>query len=458
MDYLDTPISWGEEYINHFIPSKYKEQTVFLHPPDFSRKKQYKGTIAEALREVLDHPIGYDVTFEELVKQKYEPGKPLVIIVDDNTRPNIHTKKILPPLMEIVEKLNLPREDIKLLVAAGTHRKPREDELPKIFGEEIVKKYHDLIVIHDCEKDVVMIGKSKAGTPMGFNKLAFESCVLVPVTDSELHYFAGVAGTIKEICPGIAAGETVSRNHPMMFDRELGFVPGCRLGNADETNPVISDIKDMVIKVKDQMTIFGIDAIVTEGEIVYLNAGDLIELHEEAIRQIVPMRTVKVPKPGDLVIVGVQTLGINLYQAGKGIHAAWNAVRKDGKGEIIAVAPCPDGIGNANYAKTMEESKDMPLQQALEYVLDNYCSVETFKIGNQKPVDLLRIIKTIGEGNLKIVTELDPETVNTYRMKPLKEPGADPVEALKAEVERFMTEHPDGTIYLFDDPGLYIIY
>ncbi|MHA1352673.1 MAG: lactate racemase domain-containing protein [Candidatus Heimdallarchaeaceae archaeon] len=458
MEYLDTPISWGDKFLNHFIPSEYKEKTKFLHPPEFSRKKQYEGTLEEAIDHVLENPIGYDITFAELVKQKYEPGKPIVIAVDDNTRPNIHTKKILPYFLKKILDLGVAKDDIRLLVAAGTHRQPREEELVKIFGEEILKDYRELIVVHDCDKDVEMIGTSPAGTPMGFNKLAFKSSILIPITDSELHYFAGVAGTVKEMCPGIAARDTVRINHPRMFDRELGFVPGCRLGNADETNPVISDIKEMVKILKEKVTIFGIDTIVTEGEIVYINAGDLIALHEEGVKNIVPMRTVKVEKPGDLVIIGNQSWGINLYQTGKGIHAAWNACKKDGKGEIIAVAPCPDGIGNANYEKVMQESKAMELQEALEYVLDNYCSEETFKIGNQKPVDLLRIVKTIGEGNLKLLSTMEPEIVKDYRIVPINQPNDDPLEALRKEVKAYLDKNPDATIYVMDDPGLYVIY
>jgi nickel-dependent lactate racemase len=301
-----------------------------------------------------------------------------------------------------------------------------------------------------------MIGVSDAGTPMGFNNLAFEASILIPLTDSELHYFAGVAGTIKEICPGIASCETVRINHPKMFDRELGFVPECKLGNT-KGNPVISDIKNMVTILKKKITIFGIDAIVTEGEIVYLNAGDLIALHEEATKLIVKMRTVKIPKSGDIVIIGMQSWGINLYQAGKGIHAAWNAVKQDGKSIIIAVAPLADGIGNVNYEKAMQGCSEFSIQEALEFVLDNYCTEDTFKIGNQKPVDTLRIMKTIGKDNLKFVADWDPDALtNIYRVMAIKKPDESPSEAIRRQVEEHMQANPDGQIYIMDDPGLLV--
>ena len=456
-EYLDTPISWGSETINHFVPTKYKENTKFLHPPEFSKEPMFEGTVKEALMNKLNDPIGFEVSFDELVKEKYQPGKPIVFVIDDYTRPNIHTKILLPIMIEKIFSLGVAEEDFRVLIATGTHRQPKEEEYVKMAGEWVVEKYRSQIVSHDCNAKGVYIGESDAGTPMEFDKLAFDASILVPMTDSELHYFAGVAGTIKEMCPGIASSETVRQNHPRMFDRELGFVPGCRLGSTQE-NPVISDIKNMVNILKEKVTIFGIDTIVTEGKIVYINTGDLVDLHDAAKKIIVDMRTVKLPKEAGIVISGMQSWGINLYQAGKGIHAAWNAVKKGGKGVILAVAPIPDGIGNANYEKIMKETGDMPLQEGLEYILDNYCTSETFKIGHQKPVDTMRIIKTIGEGNLKTISDWDPEQLRKfYRVVPVKKPDESPVDAIRREINNYMAENPEELIYVMDDPGLYAI-
>lgn len=456
-DYLDTPISWGNEIINNFIPVKYEKQTKFLHPPDFSKKKMYEGSIEDALEEVLDNPIGYDKSYNELVKEKYEKGRPIVLVVDDHTRPNIHTKIILPLMIKKTLSLGVPKEDIKVLIATGTHRLPRTDEYNKILGDKFYHEWKGNIIAHDCDENVVSVGKSEAGTPLAFDALTFESSILVPITDSELHYFAGQAGTIKEICPGIASRNTVRINHPKMFDRELGFVPECRLGNT-EGNPVITDIKNMVNIVKQKVTIFGIDTIVTEGEIVYLNAGDLVALHDEASRHITKMRTVKLPRAGGIVVCGMQSWGINLYQAGKGIHAAYNAVKKDGKGVILAVAPLPDGVQNINYEKVMKETAEMHLQEALEYVLDNYCTEETFKIGNQKPVDTLRILKEIGEGNLKAISDMDAQEMSKYyRITPAKKPEETPIDAIRREIEDYIFKNPDELIYVMDDPGLLVV-
>ncbi len=456
--FMNTPISWGKETIDGFIPASHSKNVVYLKPPAESRIKTFKGSLHDALDHVLRHPIGGMESFDDLIKHHYVPGKPVVFATDDYTRPNEHTKIILPMLLERVKRLGIPKSDVRILIATGTHRLPKESEYPEMVGLDIWTEYKLQIVSHDCEKDVVMIGESDAGTPMGFNKLIFDCTMLVPVTDSELHYFAGVAGTIKEICPGIASKTTVSQNHPKMFDRQLGFVPGCKLGNT-AGNPVITDIKNMVSILKKRVRIFGVDTVVNEGEIIYVNAGDLVALHEEAVKITVPINTVHVPSPGgDLVIAGLQTWGINLYQAGKGIHAAWNATRKDGNGKIVILAPCPDGVGNTAFEKTMVDCNGKSIQESLEFVLDHYCDEKTFKIGNQKPVDLLRIIKTVGEGHVMIVSDMDEDILRKhYRLDPIKKPGEKPIDVLKRVVNETIAANPDARIYLLDDPGLNVI-
>ena len=108
-----------------------------------------------------------------------------------------------------------------------------------------------------------------------------------------------------------------------MFDKEFGFKPVCRLGNT-AGNPVISDMKEMAEKVQEHTAVFCIDAIMDHGEITSLNAGNIISLHNLANELLYTRRVISVEEPADLVIVSMGKLGINLFQAGKGIHAAWN--------------------------------------------------------------------------------------------------------------------------------------
>ncbi|MEM4736174.1 MAG: lactate racemase domain-containing protein, partial [Candidatus Thorarchaeota archaeon] len=326
--------------------------------------------------------------------------------------------------------------------------------------KELYEEWKDNVITHDADSGNRLVGETSRGTPILIDEQVLDSCLVIVLSDSEYHYFAGQAGTVKLFCPGIAGRETIRVNHPRMFDLEKGFVDGCRLGNT-VGNPVIEDMIEIVQKMQQRLNIFCIDTIIDRGKIVYVQAGDIIACHKAAAPLLRRLRVVDVDEPADIVVVSVGELGINLYQAGKGIHAAWNAVRHDRKGWIILLARCEDGIGSAAFEEAMMATKDMSVKDALKYVIQTYCSQKTFKIGNQKPPDLFRILLDVAEGDVKVLTELDPKTLRSvYRLEGVSPnvPGG-PQAALRGLFERWVKEHPDNPdplIYVLGDSGLLV--
>jgi len=453
MTYHSTPLKYGDQIIDDFIPKAIKDVTVLRigkYSPDFT-------DMEKRLRHVLDSPLDTK-PFNDLVKEVYSKGKRILFMVDDKTRPNLHTKKLLPLIAERLLKIGVRKEDIGIIISSGSHvpASPKEVE-ERILGSTLYEVWKDNVLAHDCDSGNEHVGVTSRGTPILIDKKVLDSCLLIPLSDSEYHYFAGQAGTVKLFCPGVAGRETIRVNHPRMFDLEKGFNDGCRLGNC-EGNPVIEDMIEITTKMKERIPIFCIDAIVNDGKIVYLQAGDIIECHKAASAPLRKLRVIDVDKPGDLVFVSVGELGVNLYQAGKGIHAAWNAIRHDRKGWIILLAPCEDGIGSAAYEEAMKAAKNLAVPDALKFVIQTYGSEKTFKIGNQKPPDLFRILLDVEEGNIKVVSGLDPvELRSIYRMEGLKPNNPKEVQKILRDlVNRFLKGNPKPRIYVLDDPGLLI--
>ncbi|MCJ7717275.1 MAG: lactate racemase domain-containing protein [Anaerolineales bacterium] len=453
MSNQDISIDYGNQTLSHFIPDGRGNVRVIESTEVISNIT----SIEETLIGVLENPVNC-LPLKELVNQHYPgSGNKVLVIADDNTRPNIHTKILHPLLLKyLIEICGVDKSDLKILVASGTHRPPTDQEIiDRILGEDVFLEYRDNLLIHNDQDNLADLGLSKSGTPITINQAAIDACLIIPITDSEYHYFAGVAGTVKQLFPGIAGRITTNTNHTRMFDTELGFTPACRLGNTDE-NPVISDMKEMAEIIQKYTPVFCIDAILDRGEITLVNAGDIISLHEKAQEILFHRRVIKVDQPADLVIISVGKIGINLYQAGKGIHAAWNAAKQPG-GTILLLAPCEDGAGTVGYQETMEAVQDLELDEALAWVIANKCDQDTFRIGNQKPVDTLRILKTLGENNIKILCEMNPDELRqVYRMDPLPEQES-PQETLRAYLDHFLSEKPDAVIYIMKDAGLYVI-
>ncbi|NHK31808.1 MAG: DUF2088 domain-containing protein [Asgard group archaeon] len=444
-EFKNTPIDYGEDEINHFIPKSANAQYLEIEG-DFPEITDIESKLIEVMEKPIDSP-----SLKEIIAKNYTKGKAVLILVDDNTRPNLHTRILLPKLFPKVIDYGVAPEDLKILVASGTHRPPTDEEVErKILGTEIWNNYKDHVIIHNCDEGVTQVGTSRRGTPIFLNNDAYKACLIIAMTDSEYHYFAGVAGTVKQFFPGIAGRQTISRNHPKAFSLETGFKPECRLGNT-EGNPVIQDMKEMVQEVMKTKAVFCIDAIIHQKKIVRLNAGNIISLHELARDLLKPLRIIEVDKGGDLVIITTGELGLNLYQAGKGVHAAWNATTKGGR--ILLLAKAQDGVGNKAYHETMLAVKDKDLDVALKWVVENKCSEETFKIGNQKPVDLLRILM---DNQFDMITEMDhKELKETFKINPIEVDGSIQ-ETLRKYVKKFLDEKPNGLIYIMADAGIYV--
>jgi nickel-dependent lactate racemase len=453
MAYLDISIEYGDQTLSNFIPEGRGNIQVINSPEVQSEISDLKTDLIHA----LENPTKASA-LKELVAGHYPGcGKKVIVIADDNTRPNKHTRILYPLLLPyLIDVCGVQKEDLAILIASGTHRPPSPAEIrERILGEKVYDEYKDKILVHNDQGNLADLGVSGRGTPITINKDAINACILIPVTDSEYHYFAGVAGTVKQLFPGVAGRKTINTNHTQMFDKETGFKAVCRLGNTTH-NPVISDMKEMASKVQEELPVFCIDAIMDHGEITRLNAGDIIALHELANELLYHRRVIHVDKAADLVIVTVGGVGLNLYQAGKGTHAAWNAAKKPG-GTVLLLAPCQDGVGSAGYHDAMEAVKDMDLDQALLWVLENTCSKETFRIGNQKPVDVLRMLKSLGENQIKILSEMDPEELlHTYRIASIPDAGT-PEESLRQYVGEFLEKKPDALIYVLKDAGLYVV-
>ena len=112
MSFYKTPLKYGATVIDEFIPKTLNDVTVLQideYKPDFSDFKK-------KLEEVLANPVG-SKPFDELVSEIYSPGKIMMFIVDDNTRPNTHTRLLLPILTERLFTLGVTKEDIRIIIA-----------------------------------------------------------------------------------------------------------------------------------------------------------------------------------------------------------------------------------------------------------------------------------------------------------------------------------------------------
>jgi nickel-dependent lactate racemase len=296
----------------------------------------------EEIRHALGHPLGTP-PIEKIVT----PGERVLILVDDYTR-GTPVLIILPHLLERLKSCGIRDEDITLLVSTGTHRSSSENELRDKLGEALYGYYR--IEQHDCtdQSNQVFLGMTSRGTPVWVNRRIVEADRVFGIGHIDPSDYAGYSGGWKLVVPGVAALETIDANHalaPASF-RYYGNVDlPCRQ-DIDEAGAMAR--VDQFINV----------VLCQDGQIARVFAGSPIEIHSAGVVVAKKIYEVEFPCPVDIAVVSAYPYDIDFYQAIRAIEYADVIVRRGGS--ILVVAPCPDGMGSADFYHLLAEPGQSP--------------------------------------------------------------------------------------------------
>ncbi len=463
--------------VRDFLPEAVSEQgrlVPLLPPKGLPEMKDPRSALLAAIKR-SDTPDKVP-SLQEILTKRYRGGT-VSIIVDDHTRTNRHTKLLLPHLVEHLLGNGVKRENLKFVIATGTHRAPLEKEYPNILGA-MWPAYRDCVVVHSDRNGLAKVGTLEDGALVEVNGTVFGSEIVIPLNDLEFHYFAGVAGGPKQICPGVASAEIIRREHLKMFGH-LGFADKVESGSYDG-NPVFEYKRRIVGKFLEEMRkkgswVYAITVVMDPApRLVSMAGGDLMETHQKAIDKLCMVYVATVTKAADIVIISARQTGINLYQSGKAYNAAKKAVKKGGW--IILLSQCKDGFGNDEFKNLMKLSA--PIFRELEQKLKAATGSEAaklqeeyidramhetqkavmadFKIGKQKPVDLLDVLRHVGYGHLCIIQDgLSDEDRLLVPLTYVGKKGEPAGERLKAWIaEREKEGKP--TYVVMDDPNFLV--
>src|SRR5437868_11913354 len=95
---------------------------------------------SEALRQALRAPID-----KPPLRESVRVDQTVAITVCDITRP-MPSARVLPALLE--ELAHVPREQIAIIIATGTHRANTPEELERMLGRDVVRDYQ--IINHNA--------------------------------------------------------------------------------------------------------------------------------------------------------------------------------------------------------------------------------------------------------------------------------------------------------------------
>jgi len=330
---------FGSQYTDLVLP----EGTEVVRMPVQKRVRNPKRAILKSLAEPIDSkPLA--IIAREKAVGKQEPKA--VIVVSDNTRPVPYKGQegILLPIIETLKNERYLTKNIMILIATGTHRAMRQEEIAAMIDSRVIAMGCP-VINHDCRdiENLVFIGKTKRGTRIEINKRYMEADLKIATGLVESHFMAGASGGRKAICPGLIGEESTYVFHgpALMADprsRDLQI----------EGNPVHEESLEVAKKA-------GVDFIVNVTldhafHITGIYSGDLEKAHAAAVEKIRDNVAVKMDRSADIVVTHGGFVGINHYQCAKCAVTSLGILRKGGY--LIIIADTKDKghvVGSLNY-------------------------------------------------------------------------------------------------------------
>ncbi len=268
------------------------------------------------VQDALENPIGTG-KLEDLL----QPDQSVVIMVDDATRPT-PTAKILPFILERIEKVGIPDEAVRIFMGMGTHRPMTEEELRIKLGDSVRERYE--VINRDYrEGDFVPLGQTESGTPIEIDRDVLEADFKIAVGNVIPHISAGWGGGSKMILPGVCSRKTTDMMHLM----------------ACIVQPVLEVIGSRDNKPRAEMDAIaekvGLDFIVNtvldeDKNMLGVFAGHFIEAHRKSTELAEKLMVVPIPAQADILIVSGNPCHFDYWQGVKPYVYSHRAVREGG--------------------------------------------------------------------------------------------------------------------------------
>lgn len=356
----------------------------------------------DLVRSALSAPLG-----SPPIGEICTPGEKVVIVTSDITR-YTGSEHYLPVLVETLNGIGIPDEDIEILIALGIHRKQTEEEHRKILGPLFGRIE---VTDHECDEptELATLGTTSSGVPVSVNRRVVEADRVIVTGTAGYHYFAGFGGGRKGLVPGVASRETCMASHFAIFNPpEIGGKNPLATAGILNGNPVHQALLEAARLVTPD---FILNTVLSpDKKLLDVFCGELEKAHLAACTLVDRLYSYKLKKPGDLAVVscGGSPKDINFIQAHKSLDYGVRAIKKGGT--LILLAECPDGFGNSTFfswfrhrnldefEKALRQGYEINGQTAyatlcktLEYriiLVSNFSEEETRRMGMTKAADL----------------------------------------------------------------------
>jgi len=283
------------------------------------------------VERALENPIGCPRLEEQSLR-----GKKVAIVVDDMSRMT-QTRTLLQSILSVLHKEGVSRENVRILIALGTHRPMTTQEMRKKYGDQVVEHYDIINHAFDDKSAVQFVDYVAGDMPIWINKEYMKSDFRIVTGNIVPHYNAGWGAGAKILLPGLAGEETVGRMHVY----SATTTPNGLGMDENPTRVLIDRFAERV----------GIDFLVNtvnvdNGKIAKVFAGHFVKAHRSGVTFARGIYGVPTSGLSDITISSSYPADIDYWQGLKGLFSADLATRVGGS--IIEMTPCPEGLSSTH--------------------------------------------------------------------------------------------------------------
>jgi lactate racemase len=351
---------------------------------------------AAAFREAVRDPIG-----SAPLKEVVGATDRVAVVIPDITRP-LPSDRLLPWLFE--ELSHVPPENFTIVNGTGSHRPNTEEELAAMVGRKVASSYR--IVNHDAHdpNTLAFAGTSPEGRGVYMNREYVEADRRIVLGFIEPHFMAGFSGGYKGVFPAVADIDSIMHYHRASV-----------IGHARSTWGVLEE-NPTQDQIRANGSLLPVDFLVNvtinrQREITGFFCGEVLAAHERGCEA--NKRAVMVACEREFPIVvttnGGYPLDQNLYQAVKGMSAAYQVVSEGGL--IISASRCNDGFpDHGNFRKMLLE------HSSPEEMLETIYS-PGFSVFDQWQVQLFALI--LQRARVALYSEIPADDVRRVHLEPV---------------------------------------
>lgn len=326
-----------------------------------------------------------------------------VILVPDPSRGR-HFAKLIPVILDALNRAGIQDADIHLIIARGTHGTQSDEQHLAILGEGALRcawSLHDA----DDKKKLSAVGCTPAGTKLRVNHLV-PGAFVVGLGIVKHHYYAGYSGGRKIVMPGISARSSIRHNHSLSF-----------MKNRDERHPEATHAILEGNPVSEDMAAcqalcpvdYSVQLVLGAGRLpVALFSGEARRVFDEARQLAEELFLSNLAEKVDYAVAGCGGYpgDLNFLQAHKAIHHAQSFVRPGGL--LVILARCNEGMGWDRILHWAEKRKEV-------------CIIRELKSAYELPGQTaLAMLQKASKLRILIKTELPTDTIRKLGMGPIE--------------------------------------